>query len=57
MHLTTIIKTQIIRGSMGEASKKSNGLKNVIPLIVPLITQTIRRSESLADAITMRGFE
>lgn len=53
----SIIKTQIIRGSMGEASKKSNGLKNVIPLIVPLITQTIRRSESLADAITMRGFE
>ncbi len=53
----SIVKTQIIRGSMGETSKKRNGLKNVIPLIVPLITQTIRRSEALADAITMRGFE
>lgn len=61
----SIVKTQIIRGSMGQVTKskngkkdkKKNGVKEVIPLIVPLITQTIRRSESLADAITMRGFE
>lgn len=56
-----IIKTQIIRGgfsSVNKNGKKSkNGLKAVIPLIVPLIIQTIRRSEYLADAITMRGFE
>ena len=31
-------------------------IKNFIPLIVPLIIQTIKRSEKLADAITMKGF-
>ena len=32
-------------------------IKAIIPLIVPLIVQTIKKSESLADAITMRCFK
>ena len=56
-----ILKTQIIRGGFGSTKNgKKTGvitkIKNFIPLIVPLIIQTIKRSEKLADAITMRGF-
>ena len=32
-------------------------IKAIIPLIVPLIVQSIKKSESLADAITMRCFK
>ena len=52
-----IIKTQVIRGGLGKAKGKMARIRAVIPLIVPLIIQTIGRSQSLADAITMRGFE
>lgn len=52
-----IIKTQIIRGGLGKVEGKMAKIKAVIPLIVPLIIQTIKRSELLADAITMRCFK
>lgn len=52
----SIIKTQIIRGNMRNAKRTWGKLKALIPLLVPIIIQTIKRSEALADAITMRGF-
>lgn len=54
---SSIIKTQIIRGGLGKVSGKMAKIKAVIPLIVPLIIQTIKKSEALADAITMRCFK
>lgn len=51
-----IIKTQIVRGSMKNVKGLFSKIKAYVPLIVPLIIQTIKRSESLADAITMRCF-
>lgn len=52
-----IMKTQIIRGGMGKVKGKIAAVKAYVPLIVPLIIQTIKRSEALADAITMRCFK
>lgn len=54
---SSIIKTQIIRGGLGKASGKIGKIKAVLPLIVPLIIQTIRKSEALADSMTARGFK
>ena len=51
-----IIKTQIIRGGLGKVKGKLARIKAVIPLIVPLIIRTVKRSEILADAIVMRCF-
>ena len=51
-----IIKTQIIRGSMKSVKGLVAKIKALVPLFVPVIIQTIKRSEALADAITMRGF-
>lgn len=53
----SIIKTQVIRGGFGEAKGKLAKIKAIVPMIVPLIIQTIKRSEALADAITMRCFK
>ncbi|MCR5189158.1 MAG: ATP-binding cassette domain-containing protein [Treponema sp.] len=53
---SSIIKTQIIRGGLGKASGKMAKLKALVPLFVPLIIQSIKKSELLADAITMRCF-
>jgi len=53
----SIIKTQILRGGLGSVKGKIAKIKAVIPLIVPMIIQTIKRSEALADAITMRCFK
>lgn len=53
----SIIKTQIIRGGMGKVKGTMGKIKAMLPLIVPLIIQTIKRSELLADAITMRCFK
>jgi len=53
----SIIKTQIIRGGLGKVNGKMAKIKAVVPLIVPMIIQTIKRSEALADAITMRCFK
>lgn len=52
-----IMKTQLIRGGLGKVKGKIARIKAYVPLIVPLIIQTIKRSEALADAITMRCFK
>lgn len=52
-----IIKTQVIRGGMGQAKTRMQKIRAVIPLIVPLVIQTIKRSDSVAAAVTMRGFK
>ena len=53
----SILKTQAIRGGLGKKKGKLAKIRAVIPLIVPLVIQTIKRSEALADAITMRCFK
>lgn len=53
----SIIKTQLIRGGLGKKKGKMAKIKALIPLIVPILLQTIKRSEALADAITMRCFK
>ncbi|MBP3710198.1 MAG: ATP-binding cassette domain-containing protein [Treponema sp.] len=52
----SIIKTQLIRGGLGKTKGFFNKVKAIIPLFVPLVIQTIKRSESLADALTVRCF-
>lgn len=52
-----IIKTQALRGGLAQVQGKMAKIKAVVPLVVPLIIQTIKRSEALAAAITMRCFE
>ena len=52
----SIIKTQLIRGGLGKTKGAMSRIRAFVPLIVPLIIQTIKRSEALADAITMRYF-
>ena len=51
-----IIKTQLIRGGLREAKGFFGRVRSLIPLFVPLVMQTIRRSEALADALTERCF-
>ena len=53
----SILKTQVIRGGLGHVKGKLARIRAVVPLIVPLIIQSIKRSEALADAITMRCFK
>ena len=53
----SILKTQTIRGGLGQVKGKLARIRAVLPLIVPLIIQSIKRSEALADAITMRCFK
>ena len=53
----SILKTQAIRGGLGKVNGKLAKIRAVIPLIVPLVIQSIKRSEALADAITMRCFK
>ena len=53
----SILKTQVIRGGLGTVKGKLARIRAVLPLIVPLIIQSIKRSEALADAITMRCFK
>lgn len=52
-----ILKTQSIRGGLGNKKGKIAKIKAIVPLIVPLIIQTIKKSMNLADAITMRYFK
>ena len=52
-----IVKTQLIRGGLGRAKGFMNKIRAFLPLIVPLIIQTLKRAESLADALTARGFK
>lgn len=51
-----IIKTQLIRGGLGKAKGAGGRIKALLPLFVPLVIQTIKRSEALADALTERCF-
>ena len=53
---SVIIKTQIIRGGLGKVKGKLARIRAFVPLIVPLVIRTVRRSEILADAIVMRCF-
>lgn len=52
----SIFKTQSIRGALKNSKGFFAKVRSIVPLIVPLITQTIKRSEILADALTARGF-
>ena len=53
--LSGIIKTQLIRGAFSSA-RGLGKVKMLIPLFVPLILQTFRKSQTLADALTARYF-
>lgn len=56
METTLIIKAQLVRGGF-KASKGFLGkIKAMIPLFVPLILQTLKRSDALADTLTARYF-
>ena len=54
--LSGIIKTQLIRGAFSK-SRGFSKIKILIPLFVPLILQTFRKSQYLADALTARYFK
>ncbi len=51
-----IIKTQLVRGALGKSRGIFGKVRAVLPLIVPLVIQTVKRAEKLADALTARGF-
>lgn len=52
-----IMKTQLVRGGLGKAKGVFGKIKAAVPLVVPLVIQTIKRAEILADALTARGFK
>ncbi|MBQ0050948.1 MAG: AAA family ATPase, partial [Treponema sp.] len=52
----SIVKTQIVRGGLGTAKSLWAKVRILIPLFIPLIIQTVKRSEALADALTARKF-
>lgn len=54
---TCIIKTQLVRGGLGKARGFFGKIRAVIPLLVPLIIQSLKRAEILAEALTARGFK
>lgn len=54
--LCSIVKTQIVRGGLGKAKSLGAKIKILLPLFIPLIIQTVKRSEALADALTARKF-
>jgi energy-coupling factor transport system permease/ATP-binding protein len=53
---SSIIKTQLVRGGLGKAKGFMARIRTMLPLFVPMVIQTIKRSESLADALTARYF-
>ena len=53
--LSGIIKTQLVRGAFGKA-RGLGKIKIMLPLFVPLILQTFRKAQYLADALTARYF-
>ena len=53
----SIIKIQLVRGGLKDEKGVFGKIRAIIPLIVPLIIQTVRRAEILADAMTVRGFK
>lgn len=54
--LCSIVKTQIVRGGLGKAKSLGSKIRILLPLFIPLIIQTVKRSEALADALTARKF-
>lgn len=54
--LSAIIKTQIVRGAFSNA-KGLKKIKILLPLFVPLMLQTFRKAQFLADALTARYFK
>lgn len=53
----SIIKIQLVRGGLKDEKGFFGKIRAIIPLIVPLIIQTVRRAEILADAMTVRGLK
>ena len=53
----SIIKIQLVRGGLKDEKGFFGKIRAIIPLIVPLIIQTVRRAEILGDAMTVRGFK
>ena len=53
---SSIVKTQLERGGLGEATGFFAKIKILFPLFIPLIIQTLNRAEVLADALTARYF-
>lgn len=51
-----IVKTQIIREGIKSTNSFMGKIKAIIPIIVPLILQTIKRSENLSEALEARYF-
>lgn len=54
---TCIVKTQLVRGGLGKAKGLFGKIRSVVPLLVPLIVQSLKRAESLSYALTARGFK
>ena len=55
--LSHIVKTQIIREGIKSTKGFSNKVKAILPIIIPLIVQTIRRSSIMAEALEARGMK
>ncbi len=51
-----IVKTQIIREGIKSAKGFMGKIKAIMPIIIPLILQTIKRSENLSEALESRYF-
>lgn len=52
-----IVKTQLVRGGLGKSKGFFGKIRAVVPLIAPLIVQSLKRAESLSYALTARGFK
>ena len=51
-----IVKTQIIREGIKSAKGLMGKIKAIMPIIIPLILQTLKRSENLSEALEARYF-
>lgn len=56
METTLIIKAQLVRGGFKTSKGFLGKIKAMIPLFVPLILQTLKRSDALAETLTARYF-
>lgn len=52
-----IVKTQLVRGGLGKAKGIFKKIIAIVPLIVPLVIQSLKRAEALSEALTARGFK
>ena len=52
-----IVKTQLERGGLGKAKGFFAKIRILFPLFIPLIIQTVRRAEVLADALSARWLD